>query len=300
VSQPNDAMPMRARDIVDHLLLAALWGASFLFMRIAAPEFGPVPLMGLRCVIGALTLLALLHWTSQLANLKERAVMGMIVGVINSAIPFVLLAYASLTITSGVLSVINALAPLWGALVGWLWLRTPLTAWQALGLLLGFSGVAVLMFDGGNILNQAYMTTVLAIGAGVLATLFYGIAVNVAKQYLPGTKPLVNATNSQIGAVVVLLPLTVLLWPSTPISNLAWGSVLVLGIFCTGVAYVLFFRLISNIGAGRAITVVFVIPLFATVFGVLFLQEAVSVVMIPAALLIVIGSALSLRLLPKP
>jgi len=235
-------------------------------MRIAAPEFGPVPLMGLRCVIGAITLLFLLYSVGKLTKLKQSSWMGMFVGVINSAIPFVLLAYASLTITTGVLSVINALAPLWGA---------------------------------GDAMSGTYSSTFLAIAAGVLATVFYGIAVNAAKRYLPNTDAMVNATNSQVGASVVLLPLTILLWPNQPISLLAWGSLLILGIFCTGLAYVLYFRLIENIGAARAITVVIVIPLFATLFGVVFLQEDVSLAMIPAAVLIILGSALSLQLIPK-
>jgi len=133
----------------------------------------------------------------------------------------------------------------------------------------------------------------------VLATIFYGYAVNFAKRYLPNSNALVNATNSQIGAALALAVPTVLWWPIEPVSTLAWFSVVTLGVFCTGLAYVLYFRLIHRIGASRAITVVFVIPIFATLFGVVFLQETLSISMVVSGLIIMLGSAFSLQLLPR-
>jgi len=298
VSETPESRSLTAGDLMDHLLLSALWGASFLFMRVAVPEFGPFALMGVRCMIGAVGLLVLLWWVGDLGKLGERRGVGMTIGVLNSAIPFVLLAYAALVIGSGLLSIINAMAPFWGAVIGWLWLRLPLTRWQLLGLLLGFIGVALLVISAGR-LDVESSTGIAAVVAGVLATVFYGFSANFAKQYLQNTNPLVNATNSQLGASVVLLVPTVIFWPATAVSGLAWGSVIALGVFCTALAYVLFFRLIEKIGASRAITVVFVVPLFAVAFGAIFLNESIGIPMVLSGCVIVLGSALALKLLPR-
>ena len=292
--------PVGLRDLADHLLLSALWGASFLFMRIAAPEFGPFPLMGLRCLIGAVTLIGLMWWADGLPRLANCRWRGMAVGVMNSAIPFVLLAFAALSIGSGRLSVINSLVPFWGALIGWLWLRNSLTRWQMLGLVIGFVGVAVLVSSAGNqSLSVNRVRGLVAIACGISATICYGFAANFAKRYLTNSDAMANATNSQIGASIVLLLPTVFLWPNNPVSLNSWLSVLALGFFCTGLAYVLFFRLVERIGASGAVTVVFVVPLFAASLGALLLDEVISVPMVVAAAFIIIGSALSLQLFPK-
>jgi len=299
LSSNADDNRVTAIDLLDHLMLSALWGASFLFMRIAAPEFGPLTLMGLRCAIGAVTLIVVLIAMGNIKRLKERCWTGMMIGVLNSAIPFVLFAYAALTIGSGLLSIINALAPFWGALIGWLWLRAPITRWQGVGLFIGFVGVALLVTTGASSVDTNGTQVVTAIGAAVLATAFYGFAANYAKQYLQNTDSMINAANSQIGAALVLFIPMLVWWPTESVSNLAWGAVIILGIFCTGLAYVLYFRLIAKIGASRAITVVFVLPLFAVVFGAVFLNETISLFMLAAGLVIFLGSALSLQLLPR-
>lgn len=295
----SEENPITASDVFDHLLLSALWGASFLFMRIAAPEFGPTVLIGLRCAIGAITLVIILGFACGLKGLNQKRWQGMAIGVINSAIPFVLIAFASLTISSGVLSIVNALAPFWGAFIGWLWLRSTLTSWQIVGLVIGFFGVALLILSGPRSVSVENMAGLWAMLAGLLSTVFYGFAANFAKKYLVNTQPLVNATNSQIGAALVLVVPSVLLWPSEPISLTAWVSLIALGVLSTGYAYVLYFRLIDRIGASRAITVVFVVPLFGVAFGWLFLKESISASMIAAGFVIALGSALSLKLLPR-
>jgi len=294
----SENSPITLSNVLDHLLLSALWGASFLFMRIAAPEFGPIPLIGLRCAIGAVTLVVLLGFIGGLKDLNQKRWTGMAVGVINSAIPFVLVAFAALTLGSGVLSIINSLAPFFGAFIGWLWLRSALTPWQAAGLAIGFSGVALLIVSGPKSLSVGSTAGLLALFAGVLSTVFYGYSANFAKKYLQGTKPMVNAANSQIGAALVLAIPTFFLWPNNPISLTSWASLIVLGVFSTGYAYVLYFRLIDQIGASRAITVVFVVPLFGVAFGWLLLNETLSMAMFAAGAVIILGSALSLQLLP--
>lgn len=294
-----ESKPIEWADVLEHLLLSALWGASFLFMRIASPEFGPFPLMGMRCLIGAATLILVLGMTGELPRLREHQWTGYIVGVLNSAIPFVLLAFAALTISGGKLSIVNALVPFWGALIGWLWLRATLTRGQSIGLIIGFSGVVLLVLTGSTqTAPDELKTFLIAILAGVLATFLYGLAANCAKRYLKNTHPMVNATNSQIGASLFLVIPTVWLWPDKPVSVTSWVALIALGVFCTGLAYVLYFRLIEKIGAQRAVTVVFVVPVFAVAFGAVFLGEVVTASMVLAGVVIMLGSAMALRLLP--
>ncbi len=295
-----DTRAIEWSDVIEHLLLSGLWGASFLFMRVAAPEFGPFPLMGLRCLIGAATLIVVLWMSGGLSRLGEQRMTGYAVGVINSAVPFVLLAFAALSITGGKLSIINALVPFWGAFIGWVWLSATLTRGQSLGLLIGFFGVVLLVLSGTSTTPSGELGPyLLAVAAGVMATLLYGLAANIAKRYLQNTNALVNATNSQIGASVFLVIPLLVYWPAYPVSTQSWVAVVGLGVFSTGLAYLLYFRLIEKIGAQRAVTVVFVVPVFAVAFGALFLNEIVTVSMVAAGVVIMLGSAMALRLLPK-
>lgn len=311
---------MSARDTVEFLALAAIWGASFLFMRVAAPEFGPLSLMLVRCAIGAATLLPVLLWHGEGRELLGNAGRLLVVGTLNSAIPFVLLGVATLSLTAGVTSILNSLAPLWAALIAWLWLGDRLTRAQVLGLCLGAVGVAILVGGGGGTEAGAatgaatgpgtapstLAATLLPFAAGVLATLFYGVGANVARRFLGGVHPLVTATGSQLGATLVLLVPGLLLWPdgagvgagggaggATSPSGSAWLSAIVLGVVCTGVAYLLFFRLIASVGATRTIAVTFVIPLFGVGWGTLFLGEAVDLATLAGGVIIVLGTALT-------
>ena len=190
--------------------------------------------------------------------------------------------------------------PFWGALIGWLWLGATLTRWQSLGLVIGFCGVLLLVLSGSTHTAPGELTTFfVAILAGVLATVLYGVAANCAKRYLQNTNALVNAANSQIGASIVLAVPMIFLWPEHTVSWLSWAALIALGIFSTGLAYLLFFRLIESIGAQRAVTVVFVVPVFAVAFGAVFLGEIVTLSMVLAGAVVMLGSAMALRLLPR-
>ncbi len=287
---------MRSLDIVDFVLLAALWGLSFLFMRVAAPEFGPFALMLLRCGIGAVTLIAVLAYKSGLADLQANIRASSFTGLINSAIPFVLLGVAALTITTGTLSILNATAPFWGALIAYFWLGERLTRWQVLGLAIGFCGVVLLVNTDVGDSGTARSAVMLAIAAALGATFAYGFAANYTKRYLGNTNPLANATGSQLGATVALLIPGIVAWPADNPGMWAWLSVLILGVFSTGFAYILFFRLIKNIGSTKTITVTFAIPVFGMFFGWLVLDEAVTWRMLAGAVVVIVGCALTIRL----
>ncbi|MFT4064028.1 DMT family transporter [Paraburkholderia sp.] len=291
---------MKAKNLLQLLILAALWGASFLFIRVGVTDFGVAPLMALRVGIGAVFLAIVLIARRPLRQsasvLRTRALPLLMVGILNSAAPFCLFAYAELTLPAGVTSVINASAPLWGALVGFLWLRDRLSALRTLGLAVGFLGVLMLVWnqiaapDGSS---AAPLTIALAAAAALGATLLYGVAANYTKRYLTGVDALSVATGTMIGATIVLLPLAVIYWPAAPISPRAWGAVLALGVFCTGVAYMLFFHLIAVAGPARAIAVTFVIPIFGILWGALFLGETVSPGMLEGCVVILVGTALA-------
>lgn len=288
---------MRTKDVSELLLLAALWGGSFLFMRIAAPVFGPVALIELRVGLAAALLLPVLAWRGYLPVLWQRAGALIVVGVTNSALPFVLYAWAALSVTAGFASIVNATSPLFAALVAWLWLKDRLAPPAIVGLLLGFLGVVVLVWGRAAFHAGGSGWAILACLA---ATLNYGIAANFTKRFLTGVDPMAIATGSQFYAALVLAPWAVLLWPHTNPGAGAWMAVILLAVGCTGVAYVMYFRLIANIGPARAIAVTFLIPVFGMLWGAIFLGEQISPNMLAGCLTILLGTGLATGVLRLP
>lgn len=281
---------MKRRDILDLLLLGALWGASFLFQRVAAPAFGALPLAAVRIAVAALILLPLLTWRGGLGDIARRPGAFLMLGAVNTAIPFALFAWAVLTITAGVAAILNATAPMFGALVAWAWLRERPGTLQALGLVIGFGGVlwlvsarAGLDVDGAR----------LPIIAGLAACLCYGIAANYARRSFADVSPLAMATGSQVASTLLLAPLAVWAWPAVTPGARDWVAALILGVFCTGIAYLLFFRLLTRVGVVRAMTVTFLVPAFAMLWGALFLDEPVTLTMLAGCVVVLIGTALA-------
>lgn len=292
---------MKPRDLTDFLLLAALWGASFLFMRVAAPAFGAFALVEVRVAIAAAFLLPLLAWRGGLAVLRGRAPTLAIVGVLNSAIPFVLFTYSTLTITAGFASVLNATVPMWAAVVAWLWLRERIRAAQWLGLAIGLAGVVLLVWGRIDLRpGGSQWSVTLAIGAALLASLSYGVAANYTKRRLAGIDTLAVATGSQIAAALALAPFALATWPITPVDLRDWAAAIALGVACTGLAYLLYFRLIDRVGAMRAASVTFLIPLFGVLWGAVFLSEAITLQMAAGGAVILAGTALALGFVGAP
>lgn len=281
---------MRRRDFADLVLLAALWGASFLFTRVAAPAFGPFALAEIRVAIAAAMLIALLAWRSDLADLRRHGGRFLYLGAVNTAIPFALFAYAALSITAGLASILNATAPLFTALIGSVWLRTRLAPLQWLGMAIGVAGVVLLSADSASVTSNGAGW---AIGAGLLATASYGLSANVVKRWFTGVRPLAVAAGSQGAAALLLLPFAAATWPAAPVRATDWGAVVALGVLCTGVAYLLYFRLIARVGPASAMTVTFLIPAFAMLWGGLFLGEAVTGPMLAGCAVILAGTALA-------
>jgi drug/metabolite transporter (DMT)-like permease len=276
------------------LALAALWGASFLFMRLGAADFGPVVLAALRVGLAALVLLPLLWQRRQVAALLSHWRDIAVVGLVNSAMPFVLFSVAALAINAGLSSIFNATAPLWGALVAWAWLGERLTRRRVFGLALGFVGVLWLAWDKASIRPGEHgVSSGLAIAACLAGTLCYGFGANYAKRRLDGVPPLAVAMGSQLAAALALALPAWWLWPAAPIEPGAWASVVGLALPCTALAYLLYFRLIAHVGAARAITVTFLIPVFGLLWGALFLSESLTPAMLAGCAVILLGTALT-------
>ena len=287
---------MKPRDLFDFTLLAALWGASFLFTRIAAPAFGPFAIADLRTAIAAIVLLSLLSWRGGVAELAPNALRLLALGAFNSAIPFTLFAYAALSITAGMASIVNATVPLFGALVAWLWLRDRLTLLQWVGLAIGFAGVLWLSADTASFRPGG---DAFAIAAALAGSLSYGISGSMVKRYLADVRPLAIAAGSQLAAATLLLPLTIFFLPPEMPSGADWLALIALGVFCTGFAYALYFRLISRIGPTKTLAVTFLIPAFAILWGMLFLNESLTLAMIGGCLVILTGTALATQLVRR-
>ena len=285
--------------IAEFVLLAALWGSSFLFMRLGAAEFGPIPTAGVRVGLAAVFLLPAFLVKGVWADFVQRYRPILLVGLLNSGIPFALFAFAVMHITTGLTSILNATVPLAGALVAWLWLKERPSGSRMLGLAVGFAGVTLLVigksgFSATGVAHAGSLAlSLLAMGACLLATLCYGIAASFTKRYLTGAHPLATATGSQMGAALGLALPTWWLWPAQAVSPGAWSALAVVALLCTAVAYILFFHIISRAGPSRALTVTFLVPVFALLYGVLFLGEHITAWMVACGLVIVCGTALS-------
>ena len=270
------------------IALGAIWGASFLFMRVAAKDFGPFPLVEMRLSLGALVLLPFL-WRAraQLSGALWLRLAG--IAAINSAIPFTLFAWGAERAPAGIGAITNAMAGPFTALVAFLFFREQIGARRACGLLLGFIGVVVLAngrTGGGETVWPAAL-------AGATAALCYGFGGNLLKRYLVGVPASAIASATSLCASVLVAPLAIATWPHHPIPAVSWLSAVLLGVVCTGLAYVLYYRLIHRTGATRAATVTYIIPAFGVLWAWLLLGEALTPSMAVAGALILGGVALS-------
>ena len=278
---------MRPADLIRFLILATLWGASFLLIRIIVPSLGAIATTEARVALAGLALVAwhaIAHtpfvWRS---NAKAIAV----VGVINSAIPFALFAFAAKTLPAGYLAILNATSPLFGALVARAWLHEPLGAKRLIGVAFGIAGVAALVKLGPVVVDAAVLV---ACAACLLAAACYGFAGNYMRQLERPVPPTAMATGSQLVAAIALLPLLafepVHAMPTTGVIVAA----LILAIASTAIAFLLYFRLIRDVGATRALTVTFLIPLFAIGWARVVLEEGPTPRMASGAALVIVAT----------
>jgi drug/metabolite transporter (DMT)-like permease len=282
---------MNSRYFAELVGLAALWGASFLFMRVAVPEFGPVWLIAWRVFLATLVLLPILIHQGLWPELRRHIKTLFIVGAINSALPFLCFAYATQTLSGGVTSILNATVPLFGILLVMLGFnKEKLTGAQIGGFILGFAGVGILLGWHPVTMDKAFWLAVLA---GLSGSLLYAISANYIKRKLNNVPALVIAAGSQLSASILFLPLLPFSVPAAMPSLKAILALIALAVFSTALAYLMYFRLIRVLGAARAVTVTYMIPLFAMVWGALLLHEEVTWDMVVGCIVILLGTALA-------
>lgn len=293
---------MKRQDLAELVLLAALWGASFLFIRMGAAEFGPLALAWMRVAGAALVLLPMLMLKGEVAAMRANWRTIAFVGFTNSVIPFVLFAYALLTITGSLAAVFNAATPLFGAVIAWAWLKNRLDAPRSIGLVIGFAGVLWLVWDKASFKGDVdSVNATLAVGASLLAALSYGFSANFTKKHAAHIPSMALATGSQISAAILLAVPAWWTWPAVSPSTTSWLSTIALAVLCTGFAYILFFRLIAHTGAANALSVTFLIPVFAVIWGAMFLAEVPTHTMLIGCAVILLGTALTTGLIgPRP
>jgi drug/metabolite transporter (DMT)-like permease len=282
-------MPARALALL--VTLAALWGGSFVFMRIAVPAMGPVPLTFVRVTLAALVLLSVAAARRNVPDLRSRWRGFAVVGIANSALPFVLICFAEQTITASTAGILNATSPFFGAIAAAIWLGEPLTARTIGGMTLGLAGVALLV---GLQPEPLTLVTGLAIAACLAAALCYGLAGVYARKRMQGVPSFAIACGSQLSAALVLAPVLPFVSIPGPVTPWIASSVVALAVASTAIAYLIYFRLIADIGPSRALTVTFLIPLFGVLWGYMFLGEAITANMLAGGALIVAGTALAL------
>ncbi|TDP75002.1 DMT family transporter [Roseateles toxinivorans] len=288
---------MKAFDFGELTLLAAIWGASFLFMRLGAHEFGPIAMAAMRVTGASLMLLPLLALRSGQAGLGQLRTAWrplFLVSLMNCSLPFICFSYAALSITAGLSSIMNATTPLFGAIVAWIWLSQRLSPLRMLGLAIGFAGVIFLAWDKASFKTGG---SGWAIVACLVAAASYGVAAIFNKRYLSHVAPLAVATGSQMFSALTLAVPAALLWPAVNPSAQAWMGVTLLALLCSGVAYILFFRLMSRVGPTNTIAVTFLIPVFAVVWGFAFLGEAFNLQMAIGCAIVLAGTALAVGLI---
>lgn len=283
---------MKKSDVAALLLLGALWGASFLFMRMGAAQFGSMALAGMRAIGAAICSIPLLMSRERLVELRANWRSVTLIGLTNSALPFVLFSYAAQSLPSGLSAIFDAIAPLLVAASGWLWLGERLNATQASGLVIGMTGV-VWLIGGSMGFGHGGAAVGWAMAACVGANVCYTFGAHYSHRRVQSVSPLTIAIGSQVAAAIMLLPFTVWLWPATSPSVQAWVAMFGLASGCTSLAYVLFYRLLARIGSTRSMAVLYLIPVFGVVWGAMFLRESITVAMAGGCAVILLGVALT-------
>ncbi len=284
---------MSVADIAKLIFLSAIWGGSFIFLRVAVPEVGPLLTAMLRTSLGGLALLAFaaasgvsMHWRR---NIKPYAVVGLFAGVL----PFTCFSFAALHLPAAYSAVLNATAPLFGAAFSALWLAERLTARKIAGLLLGVAGVAILV--GASTLALT-MATLMSLAACLLAAACYALSsIIVKKTGMPGgIHPIAMAAGSLALGGLIMVPAVPFMLPPAMPSMLALGCIAGLSLLSSGLAQALFVPLIVKVGPTRAMCVSFLIPLFSMLWGALFLHEAVRASTMTGGAVVLLAMALVL------
>ncbi len=277
------------------LLLGMIWGASFLFQRITVPVVGAPFTAAIRIVLSATMLVLVLRLLGRSLDWRGQWRAWLWLGTISAALPFLCFAYAARSLPAGYMAVINATVPLLTVIMASIMLRARPSWSKRIGVVVGLIGVGVLARYGSLGMNRQ---TVIAIGLCFTASALYAYSSLFIRQRHASVNPLVLAGSSQLGAAIVILPLGLssipAVWPEPGVI----ACLLVLGLICTGLAYVLYFRLISDVGSEKAVTNTFLVPVFAQIWGALFLKEHLTLAGALGFGLVLLAVALVLEIHP--
>ncbi|WP_124727440.1 DMT family transporter [Staphylospora marina] len=277
------------------LLLSAIWGSSFIFIRISAPEFGPVGLVELRLGIALIALLIYALLLKHRLTVFRRWKQLLLLGAVNAAIPFVLISCAELTIPASTAAILNATTPLFTAILARFWLDEPLTRAKIIGLVLGFAGVGVLV---GWAPLEYGLPLVLAVLFMLLAAFLYAVGSIYAKKAFQGSA-LELSIGQLAGATVFLLPWSIAFLPEHSPSMKGTFSMLALSLLCTAFAYLLYFHLVKEAGPTQTTYVTFLAPAFGVIWGMLLLNETVTAGTVTGLLMIFASVFMLTGRLPK-
>ena len=261
-----------------------------MLIRIAVPDLGQVPLAATRALVAALTLLPLMLLQGLWPEFRRHWRHLLIIGLISTALPFSFMSLSTQHTSAAFGSILNALTPIFSALIAWLWLREGLTVAALIGIVLSFAGVVVMMLDRETLSTAIPFWPIMA---GLAAALFYGVTGNYTRRYAQHFPVLLVAAGSQLFSALFLLPVAWALWPTTPVSTVSWLAVVILGVLCTGVAYILFFNLLGKVGVARTVIVTYLVPVFAMAWGYAVLGEQVTLKMLAGATCILAGIGLT-------
>lgn len=261
---------MRPRDFAALIMLGVLWGGSFLFIRVAVPALGPFMLVELRVGLAAAALFLYALAAGSMPKIRGRWRSFLVLGFLNAAVPFSLISAAEIHLTASLAAILNSTTVMFTAIVAAVWMGDALTARKAIGIVLGIVGVSVLVGWDPLPLNGIVL---LAVAAMLLASLSYALGATYAKQSFSGIPPIGMALGQLGGAVALLLPLAVVSLPERAPSTVVTFSMLGLAFLSTAVAYLIYFRLIENVGPTSTVTVTLLVPVFGLLFGVLLLEE---------------------------
>jgi drug/metabolite transporter (DMT)-like permease len=283
---------LRASDFARLAALAAIWGAAFVFMRIAAPALGAIWTAELRVLLGGLAVLAWFRYTGFDPELRRHARFYALIGSVNIALPFSLYGYAATHAPASLLAILNATSPMFALLWSAAFRDERVTARKLAGLALGAAGVALIARPGAGAAGPQFAW---AVAAALGACCAYGVTGVLLKRFSSGASARGMAAGNQLAAALVLLPLLPFAVPAAAPSPLVVANVLALALLGSGVAFLLYFRLIADIGATRALTVTFLIPLFGVLWGWLFLGETLPPLALGGGVLVILGTVLVVR-----
>jgi drug/metabolite transporter (DMT)-like permease len=293
------------RHVAELLVLSLLWGAAYLFTRSAVPEFGPVTLIAVRMGIAAVLLLPVLAHRGGLPLLRRHAGLFALQGTAFTALSFVLIAWSALTLSAGLTAILNATAPMFGAVVAWAWLGERIGPWRMAGLAVGMAGVTILVWGKASLrLDADSLAVTMAVLCGLGSSVVWGMAANFSRVKMAGIDPLALTVGTMLAASIALTPFAIAEWQgvwAAPRSGLpglrAWLEAAFLGVASSGLGMLMYFRLLREVGTVPTMSVTFLNPLVAIVSGALYLGEAITLQTLLGCAVVLAGTALSAGLI---